>query len=40
MRWIVLTKTYNLDVIKTRNPKIYHVNYNLSHIRTSPFECK
>lgn len=30
----------SLGVIKTRNPKIRHLNYNLSHNRTISFECK
>lgn len=31
---------HDLGVKKTRDPKIYHLNYNLFHIRTGPFECK
>lgn len=31
---------HNLGVIKTRTPKMYHLNYNLSYNRTTPFECR
>lgn len=31
---------HNLGVTKTRNPKIYHLNYNLPYNRTISFECR